>query len=312
MNESYLAMAQTEAAARRELSALEQRQREWSQIMEERVEERTTTLRDVVERIQKLQQSRVITLRGFSHDLRNPLAVMATTASYLRDGLPNLASEHCDALDDLQAAVDRMDGLLVELMEAATSKGGLLQLAPEQLEVDSLADKIRGRLRAMVYRRNVRTSVFATREAPSAIELDPVVFDRVIDNLLTNAAKYTEQGSIIVEIAGTPGFLTIKISDTGRGIPAGGIESVFVPRNAAAPTSRDSYGIGLSVVVRLLDQIGGKLEVMSKEGMGTTFWAHFPTETAPPSERAPVPLAPSDSAVELVNRVVTIRHVESA
>ncbi len=313
MNDSYLAMAQTEAAARRELGGLEQRQRQWSQIMEERVEERTATLSDVVDRIQKLQQSRVITLRGVSHDLRNPLAVMATTASYLRDGLPHLDAGHSDALDDLQAAVSRMDGLLVELMEAATSRAGLVQLDPQELEVASLADKIRRRLRAMVHRRDVRTSVFASREAPKAIDLDPLVFDRVIDDLLTNAAKYTEQGSIIVEIAGTPGFLTIKISDTGRGIPAGGIESVFVPRNAAlTPPTRDSYGIGLSVVVRLLDQIGGKLEVMSKEGMGTTFWARFPTEAPPASTRAPEPREAADSAVELVNRVVTIRRVESA
>ena len=72
------------------------------------------------------------------------------------------------------------------------------------------------------------------------------------------------------------GFLTLKLSDTGEGIPASQVERIFRPRPADEPTKPNSYGIGLSSVVRLLAQIGGRIDVMSKPGVGTTFWAHFP------------------------------------
>ena len=146
----------------------------------------------------------------------------------------------------------------------------------------------------------LKTSVFSTREMPERIWCHPIVFDRVVDNLLTNAVKYTERGSVLVELDGAPGFLTIKISDTGAGIDSSRLTGIFHPRGNGQETSPESYGVGLSVVVSLLDELGGKLEVMSRVGVGTTFWARFPTNVG----ESP-PIQQSGSAVD---RVVTIRR----
>src|SRR5690606_21507544 len=111
------------------------------------------------------------------------------------------------------------------------------------------------------------------------IETDPLIFERVIDNLCTNAAKYTERGSIVLELDGRPGFLVLKISDTGRGIAPERLEKIFAADSSPdAERAARSLGVGLSVVVTLMGQIGGRVEVMSKVGRGTTFWAHFPLE----------------------------------
>jgi two-component system sensor histidine kinase EvgS len=162
-------------------------------------------------------------------------------------------------------------------------------------------------MRALVLGRDIRVSVFKTREAPEQIHIDTLVFERVIDNLFTNAAKYTERGSIVVELDGIPGFLTLKVSDTGCGIEEADIAHIFRPEGSA-PERRSSHslGIGLSVVIRLLQQIGGRLEVMSKPAQGTTFWAHFPIQGSE-SAHAPrsVPLPGDD---EVVHQVVTIRR----
>jgi signal transduction histidine kinase len=140
---------------------------------------------------------------------------------------------------------------------------------------------------------------------------DPLLFDRVLDNLLTNAAKYTERGSIVVELDGTPDYLVIKVSDTGRGIDPDMLETTFRPGGSdRLSRAKDSYGIGLSVVVHLLAQVGGQLEVMSKPAHGTTFWVRFPLKmrsTPPPTKRER-----QEPFGDALKRVVTIRRVKSA
>jgi signal transduction histidine kinase len=125
---------------------------------------------------------------------------------------------------------------------------------------------------------------------------------------LLNAAKNTRMGSIVVEIGGTPGFLTIKVSDTGGGMPEAEIGALFRPLER---TNRVfAYGAGLSVVVQLLGRIGGKLEVMTRPSEGTTFWAHFPVDCAEEldSEIETTPISQTFDVERLVDKVVTIRR----
>jgi signal transduction histidine kinase len=317
-------LGETEAETRSEIVALHQRQREWIRLMEHQVTERTTTLERIVEGLDGLQQTRVSTIRGFSHDLRNPLFVVRGNTQFLRERFKD--GDEGEALRDMEAAALQIEAMLSKLMEVASAETGFVKLAPKPVAVAPLADTFRRRLKALVHGRDIKVSVFCTREAPESILVDPLVFDRVVDNLLTNAAKYTDRGSILLEISGTPGsggakgavaanddgpgdegFLTLKLSDTGQGIPSQLVERIFRPRPAHEPSQRpDSYGIGLSSVVRLLAQIGGRLDVMSKADVGTTFWAHFPA--LPPEPKKGV--ASDDNLESMITRVVTIRKVE--
>jgi signal transduction histidine kinase len=106
------------------------------------------------------------------------------------------------------------------------------------------------------------------------------LLNRIVDNLLTNAAKYTTSGSLILEVGGRPGMLILQLSDTGRGIAEADIESIFAPRANHIRTA-ESQGVGLSGVVDLLRRIGGRIEVMSKVDVGTTFWVHVPSQPGP-------------------------------
>lgn len=291
------------AEARHELVELQQRERQWSRLVEEQLGERTALLQQVVATVEGAQRKRVSAIRGFSHDLRNPLTVLKHTTAYLRSQ-PSL--DDPTVVEDQALAVEQLDAL-TRMLLAAAHEAPIVQLAPVSIPVTPMVDRLRRRLAAIAYGTGLRTMVFPTRDAPDAIETDPVVFDRVVDNLLTNAVKYTERGSIAVEIGGTPGHLTIKVSDTGRGIEPSQIQRIFEPGGSGkAQRAPGSHGLGLSVVVSLLHQIGGRLEVMSKLESGTTFWAHFPVAL-----RSPTPVGDENGA-NVVNKVVRIRQASGA
>jgi signal transduction histidine kinase len=271
-------LAHEESEARRELLEMHRRQKDWTRLVEEEMGARAAAIQDAVADVQELQSARASTLLGFSHDLRNPLQVIHMSAEYLASN-PALRSDQ-DALDsigDVLKAIEQMQRMLGDLVRVSKAQRDFVHMAPQSVAIEGLTDVLRRRLRALVYGREVRATVFATREAPAAIEMDPLALDRILDNLLTNAAKYTERGSIVVEVDGTPGYLVLKVSDTGCGIPAEALDRIFEP-GGSSPRSRrgDSFGVGLSVVVQLLDQIGGRLEIMSRPGAGTTFWVHLP------------------------------------
>lgn len=302
-------IAEQEAAARREVVALTQRQAEWTSLMEQQLAERTAALEKVIGTISHLQEKRVAQLKGFSHDLRSPLTVMRCAADMLRYGREQIGGVREDEIvRDLGIAVDKMERILDELMNIVTSENQEVLRSPEEVEIGPFAEQLRRQLRALVHGRDIKTSVFCSREAPRRIETDRLLFDRVVDNLITNAVKYTERGSIVTEIDGIPGYLSLKISDTGRGIAEDEIEQMFFPHGAAQEQRTDhSYGLGLSVVVQLLDDIGGRLEVLSKPGQGTTFWVYFPVSISQARVvRASEP--ESDDDEERVSRVVTIRR----
>ena len=314
MNQALVGLAAEDADARREVLALSQRQKEWTRVLEEQVAERTSTMEAVVRKLQSIREDLQSNLRGVSHDLQNPLHAVRSLNEHMlaeaRSPGPDLVPVLVDCLEEQGKAVGQMSAMFQDLMILARADAPLLRLAPQIVETEPLLDQLRRRVRALVIGREIRVSTLASRETPPRIETDLLLFDRVIDNLLTNAAKYTERGSIVIELDGKPGFLTVKVSDTGRGIEEDDVRKIFEPDGSAKEArAKYSHGVGLSVVVRLLAQIGGRLEVMSLPGMGTTFWAHFPVVIS----KAAAAVASKDERVrdddpDILNKVVTIHR----
>lgn len=295
-NDVLRRLSHEEAEARVEIIDLHRRQRRWTQLLEEQLSQRAGTIEDVLGEAQRVSEDRVKTLRGMSHDLNNPLMVLLSSLSLLEMNGANPAVTR-----DMQLAIDQMRALL-RVMVTNLAGGVNVPWTHQALDVAATTEQLRARMKALVFGREIRVSVFRSREAPETIRCDSTLFDRVVDNLFTNAAKYTLTGSIVVEVGGTPGYLTLKVSDTGRGIPTDQIARIFVAGGSdESRRAKGSFGVGLSVVVNLLAKIGGQLEVMSKEDIGTTFWAHFPIE---PLETSGEP----DSTEAQLGRVLTIRR----
>jgi signal transduction histidine kinase len=303
-------LAVDESESRREVLEHGQRQREWTRLVEEEMTSRAAAVQKLTAGVEELHQARASTLLGFSHDLRNPLQIIQMSAEYLHEA-PALRADRdaADSVRDITTSVERMRRMLGDLVVVTKSQRDFVTMAPQRVDTAELLESLRRRLRALAYGGDVRTTAFATREAPDHLEIDPLALDRIIDNLLTNAVKYTDRGSIVLELDGTPGHLVIKVSDTGRGIEPNAVERIFHAGGSSVDSRRgDSFGVGLSVVVQLLEQIGGRLEVMSKPASGTTFWVYLPVEArsrASQSEFDPK----KESTDETLSRVVRIRSV---
>ncbi len=282
-----------------EIMKLHERQRDWSRRLEEQVAQRTRASEELTRRLHSILTEQATALKGVTHDMKNPLTVVLQTAEIIQD---DVKPENLWMLEEQKQAVKRIRCLLDDMLQLETSDVATMQFMPEPVDTAPLAESLRRRLRALAGEGGIRISVITTRKAPPMINVDRMVLDRVMDNLLTNAVKYTDRGSIVLELDGTPGFLTIKLSDTGRGIDPDDMHRIF-QAGGSDPNSRsfNSHGMGLSVVVRLLDRIGGKLEVMSLPERGTTFWIHFPVEPPGTSE---------DDHTDPTDRVVTIRMVK--
>jgi signal transduction histidine kinase len=293
INAAYLQIAREEGGARRELFALTHRQKTWGHLMEHEVVGREEALRRLTQELGELGR----------WDSNRPIARIRGEVRKLREA--RAGGENAEsALSVIDTGLDELDTRLRRAARLASQEVDGLPLAPETLEVAPLVGELRSRLRGLVPNHGVRISVFSVREAPHKVFIDPLLFNRIVDNLLLNAAKHTEAGSIVVEVGGTPGFLTIKVSDTGRGVPEVEIGALFRPLGRSGLSL--SYGAGLSVVVQLLGRIGGKLEVMSREGEGTTFWAHFPVESRDEVELDSERI--SQTVERLLDRVVTVRR----
>lgn len=301
-------VAAGEADARREIMDLHKRQKDWTRLLEEEAALRSATMSQVAQRVEQLQSARATTVLGFSHDLKNPLQTISALHSYLRES-GVLGPEDVDVFRDLDKCVADMKRMLEELGHVVRNQRTLVQRVPQRMEVLPLVDRLRRRLTALVLGKRIKVSVLTNREAPEAIEIDTMLFDRIVDNLLTNAAKYTERGSIIIDLDGTPGFFVIKVSDTGRGIAPDELERTFT-EGGSDPKKRGqmSWGVGLSVVVQLLEEIGGRLEVLSKPAEGTTFWVYLPTRQA-----AVISLSSEEKSEKsefgALSRVVKIRKI---
>ncbi len=291
-----------------ELRSLSLREQSYTGLLEERVRVRTIQLEDVIKQITTIQEQKSISLRGLSHDMRSPLQVLIFLAHRLRSREPY---DEGEAGREIEESVRRLRDQLGQLAEVAANKPDAFSIRTTRIPVDGLADRIKAHFDALLLGRGVTASCFRAREAPDAITSDATIFDRIIDNIVTNAAKYTDRGSIVVEVSGSPGTLSVKVSDTGRGISPDRLEHVFTGTEPDEnPAIGDSLGIGLANTVRLLDQVGGRLEVMSRPGMGTTVWIHFPVEreaTPLPPSATVAKAPPSEAIQDVVRRVVRIR-----
>jgi signal transduction histidine kinase len=276
--EAFRILAHEENEARREVLEMHRRQKGWTRLVEEEMGTRAQALQRLADGVKELHQAHATKLLGVSHDLRSPLAIIQANADFLRTAPAVLADpEAAQTAQDIYESATRMRRLLGDLVDMTRAQRDFVTMAPQPVDTGDLLSALERRLRALLYGRDVRRTVLATRDAPEYVEVDPLALDRIVDNLVTNAAKYTERGAVVVELDGALGQLVIRVSDTGRGIEPDVIERIFQP-GGSSPESRrgDSFGVGMSVVVQLLEQMGGRMEVMSRPGAGTTFWVYLP------------------------------------
>jgi two-component system sensor histidine kinase KdpD len=212
-----------------------------------------------------------------AHDLRGVLTIISGYSALLRrDDLD--ADERAQALDNIEQAIARADRLLGETLDGKPKPN------PPSTVTDlvPLVERAVSAAKA-AYGREVRLEVTGK---PRAF-VEPDALERVMDNLLANAAKYAPEGPIDVRVSwerardGSP-VSVIEVMDRGPGVPSRERESVFAPfarleRDEASPGS----GLGLAVVRGVAERVGGRADVFDREGGGAQFRIELPDASGP-------------------------------
>ncbi len=222
--------------------------------------------------------------RFLSHEIRSPLTTLKTIASVFGELAGQLTDEGAGRLVDiLDREVDRMLRLARQFLDLAALEEGGAQLSIEPVNVCEIVDRVAESLRIRAEGEGLNFSATCADDVPT-INADAARLEDVLHNLGDNAVKYTEAGgSITLSAACTDGEVRIAVSDTGRGIPAEFQERVFQqfvrgPEHAEGPAT-DGLGLGLFMTRQIVTMLGGRIELESEEGRGSTFSICLPVDT---------------------------------
>jgi signal transduction histidine kinase len=246
------------------------------------LDELTSLFNSMLDKIEGLVTAMRGALDNVSHDLRTPLTRLRGTAEMALAAPPDL-DRYREALADCVEESDRVLVMLNTLMDISEAESGTMQL---QREPVALADVVS---RAVDLYRDVADAkgVALAAETPQAVTVvaDRTRLEQVAANLIDNAVKYTPTGGI-VEIAAhsESGDAVATVSDTGVGIPAEELPRIW-DRLYRGDKSRSTrgLGLGLSLVKAIVAAHGGRVDVRSRPGAGSTFELRLPAEVPRPN-----------------------------
>lgn len=244
--------------------------------------------------LERITESRVRLLRGFSHDVKNPLGAADGHASLLQEGiLGDLSPKQMESIGRIRASIGSALELIGDLLELARAEAGQIEVQTRPVDVREVAREIAAEYRAQATSRGLRLDVEFPRELP-VVATDPSRARQVLGNLVSNAVKYTSEGAITVRVGlrdrdgvcgsdGKPpahsgGWVAVDVADTGPGIPADQQDLIFREFGRLATSSAKGFGLGLAISQRVAGALGGCITVDSDVGRGSTFTLWLPTE----------------------------------
>jgi signal transduction histidine kinase len=225
-------------------------------------------------------------LAKMSHELKNPLNSIIGYSEILIEALDATQDQKHKDLVSIRDAGHRLLELIDDLLDLSKLEAGKMDLHPEQIEFSNLFEDMAAQCRPLIEESG---NEFVLQPPPDRELLcDLHKLKRVIENLLSNAAKFTRNGRVTFSASLQDALLTISIEDTGIGIPETQIPRLFETfgnsENETASNYGDDVRLGLRLAHRYCQLMGARLSVESKVGLGSRFTIVLPLE--PPSEAA--------------------------
>lgn len=241
-------------------------------------------------------------LSHMSHELRTPLGAILGFSEVLTDGLegPLTAAQH-DDVERIHSSGKHLLSLLDQVLDLSRIEAGRMELFPIDISLDSLITKTMQTLGSLV-KKDVFTLTYHG-EVDYLVYVDPQKVRQVVYNLLNNAIKFTDRGSVTVTTRlGENGMVIVDVADTGIGIATDDITMVFNEFQQAQPSNthpRGGSGLGLAICKSIVELHGGKIWCTSALGVGSTF--SFTLPLADPSKVTRVRPLPKQQSPTTVN-----------
>jgi two-component system, sensor histidine kinase len=209
-----------------------------------------------------------------SHDLRQPLQTLAL----LNGALCRMVKdpEPAEALAQQEQAISSMSRLLNALLDISKLESGAIKPDVTDFTVAEIFAELRNEFASLAAQKGLQLEVEACRDC---VHSDPSLIGQVLRNLISNAIKYTQRGVVQLRCLHDEAFVRLEVLDTGIGMPAAALTHIydeFYQVGVSSNTVRDGYGLGLSIVSRIMNLLGHRLEVRSELGKGSTFSLELP------------------------------------
>jgi signal transduction histidine kinase/CheY-like chemotaxis protein len=227
-------------------------------------------------------------LASASHDLRQPLHALNLFVGQLRD--ESNPAERSRLVSRIDAAVGSMNELFEALLDMTKLEAGILKPNPTAIPVERVLDRIETTFADAARKKGLQLRVVASEAWVSS---DPILLERIMLNLVSNAVRYTERGGVVVGCRHRGPELRIDICDTGGGIPADERQRIFgefYQLSGLAPDRSGGFGLGLAIVDRLGRLLGHRVELESSPGRCSRFSVSVPLTAQPRTAELPAPL----------------------
>ncbi|HEX6096076.1 MAG TPA: ATP-binding protein [Thermoanaerobaculia bacterium] len=234
-------------------------------------------IRDITA-LQELDRKKDEFLSVASHELRTPLTTIKGYTQLLAQTVDDLQpEERATYINAVLGEIERMMGLISELLDVSRIETNRLQIHPQSIR---WSDFIRARVSAFQVQHPTRSIRMAVDAGDAVVVADPDRMRQVIDNLLSNALKYSAEGTDIdLEVEAVGSDMLTSVTDHGIGIPRDEIPQLFERFHRARNVSSRYYGglgLGLYIARAIIEAHGGSISVQSIEGQGSTFTMRLP------------------------------------
>lgn len=228
-------------------------------------------------------------LATMSHELRTPLhVVLGYSDLLLEETFGRLIDEQAQPLRRIRRNARELLDLITAVLDMSRLEAGRLPIEVQAVELPALLEELKVETQGVQEQSGLDFVWKAEGELP-LLHTDVGKLKVVLKNLIGNAVKFTQEGCITIAVQGSPLGVEITVSDTGIGIPPEALGLIFEPFRQAESTSTRAHGgtgLGLHIVRRLLELLGGTVTVESEVGRGSTFRVWVPRERPGSSEIA--------------------------